>query len=260
MPDLFKLPQGMIVSLFPTQLTAALRLCFPGFALLLAACSAAPEKADTSPRPTVQRQEVLAIAQAYSQHRWKASTPNIKHGKDSQGIQVDTPDEAYRPADGTRPGWWMADAWNVGIPYQWGGFDSLEEFDSKIRQGFAAGDIYTPAKRAGLDAAVSQEAAGIDCSGLISRCWRLRRSYSTRELPALCDKLAGYDDLRPGDILNTHNAHVLLFAGWANPARTRVSVYEAGCHPTWKVFRRQVRLEYLKQKNYLPYRYRNIRG
>lgn len=207
----------------------------------------------------MRRDEVLAIAEAYRTHRWRASSVNVRHAVDTQGIQVDTPDLGFHPADGTRPGWWVPGKWNVGIPYQWGGFDTLVEFDQKVKQGYAAGDIYTPVKRAGLEAAVSQEAAGIDCSGLISRCWGLERSYSTRELPQLCEPLTSYDELRPGDILNTHNAHVLLFVGWGNPARTSVSVYEVGSYPTWKVCRRRVRMEYLEEKGYQPFRYRRIR-
>lgn len=98
---------------------------------------------------------------------------------------------------------------NDGFPYQWGGFDTPAEFDRKIAAGHAAGDIYTPAKRAALESAVSAEACGIDCSGLISRCWRLDRSYSTRELASLCTPLSSLEDLRPVDILNVHNAYVL---------------------------------------------------
>ena len=42
-----------------------------------------------------------------------------------------------------------------------------------------------------FDAAVSRFAAGVDCSGFVSRCWRLDRPFSTRELPALCKKKPG---------------------------------------------------------------------
>jgi hypothetical protein len=245
-------------AVFPIP-TLCLNVCLGGLVLLLAACSAPQVKVDTTPKKAIRRAEVMAIAEAYTQHRWRAAEANIRHGNDARGIRVDTPDIGYQPADGTRAGWWIPGRWNVGMPYQWGGFDTLETFDQKVGRGLAAGDIYTPVKRAGLDAAVSQEAAGIDCSGLVSRCWRLDRPYSTRELPSLCIRLGSHHDLRPGDILNTHNAHVLIFAGWGNPARTRVNVYEAGCHPTWKVYRRQVRMEFLQEKGYQAYRYRGIR-
>lgn len=230
-----------------------------GLLLLLTACSSSQRVLDLSPRPLIHRGEVMAIAEAYARHRWKPTRANVRHGPDARGIRVDTPDVDYHPVDGTVAGWWLPGRWNEGLPYQWGGFDTPTEFDAKVKQGLAAGDVYTPVKRAGLEAQVSAEAAGIDCSGLVSRCWRLERSYSTRELPGLCSRLGSYEELLPGDILNTHNAHVLIFAGWANPAQTRVGVYEAGCHPTWKVFRRQVRREFLEAKGYVPLRYRGLR-
>lgn len=201
----------------------------------------------------------MATAEAYRQHQWWPREVNIRHGHDAQNIRIDTPDRASQKANGNPAGGWLPDKWNTGVPYQWGGFDTLAEFDAKVKRGLAAGDIYTAAKRAGLDAAVSQEAAGIDCSGFISRCWQLKRSFSTRELPSLCQPLARYEDLLPGDILNTHNAHVFLFSAWADPAHTSARVYEAGTYPTWKVCRREVTVNFLRQKGYRAFRYRGVR-
>lgn len=216
----------------------------------------------TMPKPSitpVTRADILATAEAYRTHRWQAIQANVRHGLDRQGIRVDTPDIGFKHADGARAGWWVPGQWNMGVPYQWGGFDSLAEFDQNVARGFAAGDIYTLTKRAGLEAAVSREACGIDCSGFISRCWQLKRSVSTRELPSLCERLHGYEDLRPGDILNTHNSHVLLFAAWANQAHTKLLVYEAGSQPEWKVLRRTVTVAALQKKEYECLRYRGIR-
>lgn len=221
-----------------------------GLSLLVSSC--------VTTRP-VHRTEVMARAESYLQHRWYATRANVRHGVDSNGIRVDTPDAGFHPTDGGTPGWWQPGAWNTGMPYQWGGFDTLTEFDRKVQRGLAAGDVYTLVKRAGLDAAVSQEACGIDCSGFISRCWGLKRSVSTRELPSLCERLASYDDLRPGDIVNTHNSHVLLFAGWADAAHEKVQVYEAGSRPEWKVLRRTLSVAFLRQKGYVPLRYRSMR-
>lgn len=226
------------------------------FCLSFLASSCASPRVSTQP---VYRTEVMATAEAYLQHRWYATAGNIRHGRDRQGIQVDTPDAGFQPPDG-RPGWWQPGQWNTGLPYQWGGFDTLAQFDRKVQRGFAAGDVYTLTKRAGLDAAVSQEACGIDCSGFISRCWGLKRSVSTRELPSLCQELSGYNDLRPGDIVNTQNSHVLLFSGWADDAHTRMQVYEAGSCPQWKVLRRTLSVAFLRKKGYVPLRYRRMCG
>jgi hypothetical protein len=145
------------------------------------------------------------------------------------------------------------------MPYQWGGFATPEEFDRGLAAGLAAGDVYTTEKRRLLDAAVSRRATGIDCSGLISRCWNLPRSCSTRELPSLCLPLASWDDLLPGDILNVHNAHVILFAGWHDAAHSQIIAIEAGVPPHWLVVRRVVPRSRLESQGFRPFRYRGMR-
>jgi hypothetical protein len=183
----------------------------------------------------------------------------VRHGYDTRGIQVDTPDRDFKPGGGIRPGWWIPGAWNEGVPYQWGGFDSPGEFDAKVAAGYAAGDIYTPAKRAALYDAISEEACGIDCSGFISRCWRLPRPYSTRELPDLCHPLVDVALLQPGDILNKTNEHVLLFVAWADEAKSRLYAYETGSPPTWKVECHLIPTDFLLATGYTPFRYRGMR-
>lgn len=226
-------------------------------ALALAACNAVP-LVETGSFPAVSSQECLATAESYRTHRWTGSGANLKHGPDSRGVQVDTPDSTYQKP-GAIPGWWRTDEENEGVPYQWGGFSTLAQFDAGLRAGKAAGDVYTNEKRRLLDNAVSSEAVGIDCSGFISRCWKLPRSYSTRELAGLCVELKSWDELKPGDILNTYNAHCLLFAGWDDASRKRLVAYETGCPPHWKVVANTIDVKWLRGLGYKPYRYRNLR-
>ena len=206
----------------------------------------------------VTRKECLAIAERYRVHPWKPTEQNIRHGRDGAGIQVDTPDCRFNPP-GSIAGWWVPDQVNRGVPYQWGGFSTPEQFDKGLALGYAAGDVYTEAKRAALDHAVSRQAVGIDCSGFVSRCWKLRRSYSTRELPSLCRPVTSWPDLKPGDILNTHNAHVLLFAGWEDSGKARLIAYETGCPPDWKVIRHAIDVAWLRRLGYQAWRYRGMR-
>ena len=227
-----------------TRWAAACLAClFPAAALLAA--------------EPVTRREAMQIAASYQLFAWTPTERNIIHGNDRHGVRVDTPDATFqRP--GTRSGWWVPGRKNIGVPYMWGGFSSLREFADGIKAGRYAGDVYTAEKRAGLDEAVSQEAVGIDCSGLISRCWKLPRCYSTRTLPSLCAELATYEDLKPGDILNSHNNHVLLFAGWQDDKHLRLVAYEAGSPPTWKVLLNSMPVEMLRSHHYRPYRYRQM--
>ncbi|MFT5468945.1 MAG: hypothetical protein ACI8UO_004058 [Verrucomicrobiales bacterium] len=229
--------------------------------VLLASCvtnESAPIP-DCSPKSSVGRSECIAIAESYRTHNWRPADRNAFHGYDKKGIRVDTPDHRFRPNDGkTRPGWWRAGRANVGVPYQWGGFDTPDSFDAALRSGKYAGDVYTDAKRAALDDAVSEEACGIDCSGFISRCWRLDRSYSTRELPGLCEPLDSFQQLLPGDLVNKHNDHALLFVDWHDSEKKHFMAYETGSPPTWKVLRHPIEVAYVKGLGYKPYRYRNI--
>jgi hypothetical protein len=200
--------------------------------------------------------EALAIADAYSSHAWRPFARNIRHGTDAAGIRVDTPDIGYRPPDG-RNGWWIPGEVNEGIPYKWGGFDDLATFDRRISEGHAAGDVSTPAKRAADNAAVSDAAAGVDCSGFVSRCLKLPTVHDSSQLPALCDPLPGYHELRPGDLLNIPREHVMLFAGWSDD-RKWIYYYETGGLPTWKAGLKQSPLEKIAALGFQPMRYRGM--
>ncbi|RYD71703.1 MAG: hypothetical protein EOP84_24435 [Verrucomicrobiaceae bacterium] len=211
-----------------------------------------------STQAQVRRAEVIAIADSYLLFNWQPTAANIFHGKDVDGVQVDTPDTSFsRP--GIRPGWWKPGKMNQGMPYMWGGFSTPEEFTRGIQQGKYAGDVYTAQKRSQGDHAVSKHAVGIDCSGFVSRCWKLTRAYSTKELPSLCVPLTSFSDLRPGDILNSADNHVLIFKAFKDANKERILAYEAGSPPTWKVLINDIPLSMLREQNYQPLRYSRIR-
>ena len=228
------------------------------YAMFVFAVFALPSLARAEDPPSkVTRKEAIATAERYLRLVWTPTERNIFHGKDRRGIQVDTPDAAFQPAN-TRGGWWRPKQANMGMPYKWGGFDTPETFVAGVRAGRAAGDIYTEEKRRLLDDAVSEDAVGIDCSGLISRCWKLPASYSTRTLQQLCEPIPP-EQLRAGDILNTPNGHVLLFAEWVGPDRSRLRAYEAGSPPTWKVLLNEMGTKWLLDQGYVAFRYRGMR-
>lgn len=239
------------------------RLLAAAGALLLSACAASRPYVDAATIPgdpsapsQVTPSEAIAIARTYTSHRWQPFARNILHGPDGAGIRVDTPDTGYRPPDG-RNGWWIPGEVNEGIPYKWGGFDDPSTFDGKIAGGLAAGDVSSPAKRHADNAAVSPQAAGIDCSGFVSRCLKLPAPHDSSQLPSLCDLLPGFSALRPGDLLNIPRRHVVLFAGWS-PDRSQIYYYETGGIPEWKADLKQSPLDAMAKLGYQPLRYRGM--
>ena len=143
---------------------------------------------------SVTRAEALKIAESYIEHRWQASAKNVKHGKDSAGVEVHSPD---RDGGQCQPPneCWIPNAENIGVAYKWGGNDSPASFSAGVAAGKIAGDVYTDEKRRRGGNAVSSDAVGIDCSGFICRCWKLTTRYSTESLPSNCQKLSSPSEL-----------------------------------------------------------------
>ncbi len=233
--------------------------------LLAAGCVSkpAPEVAalipgDPSAPSQVTPDEAMAIAQRFSNHPWQPFARNILHGKDRAGILVNTPDVSHEPQH-ERRGWWMPGQVNTGIPYKWGGFDTVASFDAAIANGAAGGDVSSPEKRRADNAAVSAQAAGVDCSGFVSQCLKLPSVHDTMKLPTVCTELPSAQDLRPGDVLNVPRRHVVLCAGWANAERTWIYYYETGGAPDyWKPGLKQAPLDAMLALGYKPLRYRGM--
>lgn len=231
-------------------------------ACLLVACS--PCTRDIlGPYSFVTRSESLAISSAYTEMTWKGKADNIRHGLDPDGIRIDTPD-AVSP-NPLRGSWWRPGTLSRGMPYKWGGFDTPRQFAERLTQSVpsgsiptAAGDMGTADKQKAGDNAVSRFAAGIDCSGFISRCWRLDRPYSTRELPKLCNPLFSWEELQPGDILIIPGQHVLMFIAWDTKDHSGFTAREAGPLPVWKCAEHSLNTSYLQSLGYRPMRYRNM--
>jgi len=223
---------------------------------LLAMASCANPYTIPGPAATVTRDEAVSIARVYHALKWSPTEANVLHGRDPDGILVHTPDISLRQ-HGHNNGWWRPGQVMTGMPYQWGGFDTPLQFLEDLRQGQAAGDIATYQKRQLDDAGTSRYACGIDCSGLVSRCWRLPRHYSTDELAQICEPVESLWQLLPGDIL-LKRGHVLLVRCW-DPARDgHVFAYEATMYPLWKVNLGSIPIEKLEEHHYRLWRYRHI--
>ena len=216
--------------------------------LLLGSCrSTGPDGA------TVSRADVLSTARSYTALTWQAEKRHALHGTAPDGQRIDTPD-ALHPHT-TQPGFWWKTGTNTGMPYKWGGFDTPEEFTRRLAAETVvyAGDYASADKVRGGDDAVSRYAAGIDCSGLVSRCWGLPRPYSTRELPGICTPLSSLEDLRLGE-------HVQLLVRWEDEEHTRYRAIEAAGVPEWRCLETIYRRDALTAtRGFTPWRYKSIR-
>jgi len=237
--------------------------CFLVFLILLAGCQC-PQQHPTQLVPgdpaapsQVTPTQALETAKIYSTHPWRPFARNINHGIDPAGVRVDTPDVGYRPESG-RNGWWIPGEVNEGVPYKWGGFDDPASFDAAIASGHAGGDVSSPAKRRADNAAVSSYAAGVDCSGFVSRCLNLPTVYDSARLPSICEPLASANDLRAGDLLNIPHQHVMLIAGWQGKDHSAIYYYETGGIPEWKPALKVSPLDRLLALGYKPLRYRGM--
>lgn len=209
---------------------------------------------------TISRAEVLSHARAYTSLVWEGKKQHVLHGTAPDGLRIDTPDALS--AAQQKPGFWWKLGKNVGMPYKWGGFDTPEQFLERLATEpvVFAGDYASADKVRGGDDAVSLYAAGIDCSGLVSRCWGLPRPYSTRELPGICKPLDSLDELRPGDIILRPGEHVQLFVRWEDADHTRYRAIEAAGDPEWRCFEIIYRRETLTaSRGFTPWRYLGIR-
>lgn len=214
-------------------------------------------QADIGSAQSLTRAESLKIAESFIQHRWQASAKNVRHGKDSDGIEVHTPDRDG--GLGSPPSeCWVPNAENSGVAYKWGGDDSPKSFSTGIRAGKAGGDVYTSEKRRRGGKAVSGDAVGVDCSGFINHCWKLTARYSTNSLPSICQKLSSPAELEPADIMNQPNGHVLLFVKWLDADKKRAVFYEAA--PFSKTLASERDVHEMTAAGYMPLRYRRIRN
>lgn len=213
--------------------------------LILALATPTFAQPGTATVETSRRAEILDIAHRYASFEWTAGPENVLHGEDPDGVRVDTADRSI-----SERGWDPEGGVNVGVPYAWGGFSTLEEFEAGIRAGKLGGHLPK-----GRGARASGHAVGVDCSGLVSQAWSLPQKQSTRSLGQLCYELPGYDELLPGDILNTYDAHVMIFEAWVDAERTRMKVVEA---VTPSVMAHERKTADLKKAGYIPLRYRPL--
>ena len=109
-----------------------------------------------------------------------------------------------------------------GLPYDWGGADSIPEFRTRLERGFAAGNIGGTFWADGAE----RVTAGVDCSGFVSNVWKLPTHIPTRELDNFTTPVAELNNMRVGDALlltriaptgEKQGVHVVLYREQVSP-------------------------------------------
>jgi len=187
--------------------------------------------------PSVTPNEALSIGDSYVQLHWDCQNRNMTSGviTDSYGYKVDTPN-------------WLYAGRLQRVPYKWGGFQTLQQFIDGVNSGKYAGDTYT-SKSSGTPSAV-----GVDCSGFVSRCWKLPQHYSTRSMPDITGVYDNWDLTRPADACHKVG-HVRLIVAH-QPDGTLDMVEAAGFN--WRVSYTNYR--YSDITAYLPRYYIHMEG
>jgi hypothetical protein len=94
-----------------------------------------------------------------------------------------------------------------GLPYDWGGADSIPEFKTRLERGYAAGNIGGTFWADGAE----RVTAGVDCSGFVSNVWKLATHIPTSKLDGFTTPVAELDKMRVGDALLLKGVHVVLY-------------------------------------------------
>lgn len=193
------------------------------------------------------REKVVSSALAYANYIWKPTHENNFHGYDTDGIFINTPDYSYLSAK-YNCGWWIIDQYNKGIPYNWGGSSTIEEFNAGITAGKFAGNV--PDSR---DNGISKYCVGVDCSGLVTICWGIAKRLYTKTITEIASSLDSMDSLLPGDVILLPGSHVMIFINFIDDEKSYAQIVDAS-RSTGRVLLRTVILSDLYKKGYGAYR------
>jgi MYXO-CTERM domain-containing protein len=151
--------------------------------VLLTLGTVAAGLASTSSSEAITRDEVMVRARAFAYHPWRCEQQNLTASCDAAYQSY------YTPGD------------YVGLPYDWGGYITLFDFDQEIGNGAGAGTEYYDE----LECTV-----GLDCSGYVSKCWDAGHMGTSTLQDA--STVIQQSQVLPGDVFNKPNNHVILFS------------------------------------------------
>ncbi len=160
----------------------------------------------------IPQETVLNNAALYASHRWSSASDNQFATCTDGDYESDYPPGDY-----------------VGLPYDWGGYMSLDTFDAQIADGYGAGS------HSWHD--VLSCTAGVDCSGFLSMIWETDH-YATSTFADGPTHEIPWSAITRGDAVNDPGSHVVLYthetdAGWpvfyeASGSAKRVRINASG--------------------------------
>lgn len=190
-------------------------------------------------RPST-RSAVIQIGLAFEAFKWNLTPAN--YGAD--------PDSSCSGFSRIRRPWYLqgkAGQQVRGVPYCWGCFGTLAQFQRKVERGVLAGNVCTRDDP-------RRDVAGVDCSAFVSATWGLSRHFTTRDIPGITQELGNPWDLKPGDALNKAGSHVMLFVRFTPDRKAEVlEAATGGCNG--RVCRNVYPLSTLLARGYRPVRY-----
>lgn len=141
----------------------------------------------------IPREQALDNAARYASHVWRSSADNQYAECTDGDYESDYPPGEY-----------------VGLPYDWGGYVTLDEFDDQIADGYGAGSHSWHG--------ILSCTTGVDCSGFVSMVWETDH-YSTSTFDSGPTHGISWSAAKRADAFNDAGSHVVLFthetdAGW----------------------------------------------
>jgi hypothetical protein len=143
----------------------------------------------------------------------------------------------------------------IGIPYRWGGyFRNLSSYDTRLDQGYLAGDVCT-CRKSSLGYCIVRQSRGLDCSGAVSSAW-LAPYHGTSRMKEITDRIS-WNDLKEADALNKAGSHIMLFVEYVGfgGSHARIVHSSIGCGG---VCEKIYPVKKLKAEGYKPIRYNAI--
>ena len=152
-----------------------------------------------APAAAITRDTVIDTAAQYCFHEWYCDTDNLS---------VDASCSSTWESDYS-VGWW------TGLPYDWGGYMTVAEYDSQLASGYGAGSHSWHG--------ILWCTSGVDCSGFVSKTWDAGH-YTTSSLDNISASVS-QSSIERGDAVNDPGSHVVLFTHETNAGG--VAFYEA---------------------------------